>query len=54
MADEDLVAEELKSKVRVLCVVLTTKETFKKAAVAVNATWAPRCNSVLFVSNFQG
>ncbi|XP_046664458.1 glycoprotein-N-acetylgalactosamine 3-beta-galactosyltransferase 1-like isoform X1 [Homalodisca vitripennis] len=50
---EDVIAERLKSTVRVLCLVFTTKETFKKSAEAVKNTWGKRCNTLLFVSNFE-
>ena len=44
------VADDLKKKVRVLCVVMTYPENHKKTAVHVQATWGRRFNKLLFVS----
>uniref|UniRef100_A0A1B6MEE4 N-acetylgalactosaminide beta-1,3-galactosyltransferase n=1 Tax=Graphocephala atropunctata TaxID=36148 RepID=A0A1B6MEE4_9HEMI len=50
---EDVIAEQMSNTVRVLCLVLTTKETFKKSAEAVKNTWGKRCNTLIFVGNFE-
>ncbi|XP_064614350.1 glycoprotein-N-acetylgalactosamine 3-beta-galactosyltransferase 1-like [Liolophura sinensis] len=49
--DDSSVAEELYHKVRVLCWVLTSPDNLQKKAIHVRATWAKRCNKVLFMSS---
>ena len=44
-------AEELSHKVRVLCWVMTSPNNLKTKAQHVYATWAKRCNKVLFMSS---
>lgn len=51
---EDVIANELRESVRVLCVVKTTKDTYKTSGEAVRNTWGGHCNTLIFVSNFEG
>lgn len=44
----------MSARVRVLCLVMTTQETYEKNAEAVKSTWGQRCNTLLFMSNFAG
>ena len=43
--------DNLYEKVRVLCWVMTTQENLETKAVHVNATWAKRCNKMLYASD---
>lgn len=45
------IADELKTSVRILCLILTTEARLKTRAKTVNTTWARRCNSHYFVAN---
>ncbi|KAK7008583.1 glycoprotein-N-acetylgalactosamine 3-beta-galactosyltransferase 1 [Biomphalaria glabrata] len=47
----DTVAKTLKEKVRVLIWVMTSPSTLDTRAKAVNDTWGPRCNKLLFFSS---
>lgn len=49
--ESNAVAEELAHKVRVLCWVMTSPGNLKTKAQHVYATWAKRCNKVLFMSS---
>ncbi|WAR17156.1 C1GLT-like protein, partial [Mya arenaria] len=50
---DDSPAEDLKRKIRVLCLILTTKQNLLTRARVVNATWAKRCSMYFFVISFQ-
>ena len=49
--DQDILAEILYSKVRVLCWVMTNPQNLYKKTIHIKATWAKRCNKVLYVSS---
>jgi hypothetical protein len=51
---EDVVAQKMKEKVRVLCWVMTNPENHEKKARHVKATWGKRCNILLFMSSTNG
>ncbi|WAQ94673.1 C1GLT-like protein [Mya arenaria] len=44
-------AQKLYDKVRVLCWVMTSPKNLQKKAVHVRATWAQRCNKIIFISS---
>ncbi|XP_046577083.1 glycoprotein-N-acetylgalactosamine 3-beta-galactosyltransferase 1-like isoform X1 [Haliotis rubra] len=48
---EDSVAQGLKQRIRVLCLVMTLKENEESRALAVNQTWGRRCTKLLFVTS---
>lgn len=50
-AGEDVEAEQLKAKVRVLCWVMTNPKNHEKKARHIKATWARRCNKLVFISS---
>uniref|UniRef100_A0A0P4W8Q1 N-acetylgalactosaminide beta-1,3-galactosyltransferase n=2 Tax=Scylla olivacea TaxID=85551 RepID=A0A0P4W8Q1_SCYOL len=52
-AGEDLEAEQLKAKVRVLCWVMTNPKNHEKKARHIKATWARRCNKLVFISSVE-
>lgn len=51
---EDTEAEQLKAKVRVLCWVMTNPKNHEKKARHIKATWARRCNKLIFISSEEG
>ncbi|KAI6185760.1 N-acetylgalactosaminide beta-1,3-galactosyltransferase [Aphelenchoides besseyi] len=51
--EESFVARELKQNVRILCWIMSGPGNTKKA-MAVNATWAPKCNKYFFVTADNG
>ncbi|VVC39782.1 Fringe-like [Cinara cedri] len=51
--DEDLVAQELKKRIRVICWIMTSPSNHIKKARHVKATWGKRCNTLLFMSTVE-
>ncbi|KAJ4431237.1 hypothetical protein ANN_19834 [Periplaneta americana] len=51
---EDIEAQKLAKKVRVLCWVMTNPKNHEKKARHVKATWGTRCNILLFMSTEDG
>lgn len=49
--DENVTAEQLYNKVRVLCWVMTSPNTLHTKAIHVKDTWSKRCNIRLFMSS---
>ncbi|XP_052796637.1 glycoprotein-N-acetylgalactosamine 3-beta-galactosyltransferase 1-like [Mya arenaria] len=49
--DDDTDAKRLNDQVRVLCWVMTSPQNLQKKAVHVRATWAHRCNKLIFISS---
>lgn len=54
IVDEDLVAQELKKRIRVICWIMTNPNNHVKKARHVKATWGKRCNTLLFMSTVEG
>lgn len=54
ISDEDLVAQELKKRIRVICWIMTSPSNHIKKARHVKATWGKRCNKLLFMSTTEG
>ena len=51
---EDLVAQDLQRKIRVLCWVMTGPQNHEKKAWHIKRTWGKRCNILLFMSSMEG
>ena len=51
MLTDKNVAYHLVRKVRILCWVMTSAENLHRRAIHVQATWAKRCDKVLYVSD---
>ncbi|KAE8738472.1 hypothetical protein FOCC_FOCC016031 [Frankliniella occidentalis] len=51
---EDVVAQKLAEKVRVLCWIMTSPSNHEKKARHIKATWGKRCNILLFMSTANG
>lgn len=51
---EDLEAQELKKRVRIICWIMTCPNNHEKKAKHVKATWGKRCNTLLFISTVEG
>lgn len=49
--DDVEVASKLAEKVRLLCLVPTTRDKHKEEASSVKNTWGKHCNKILFVTN---
>ncbi|XP_072030716.1 glycoprotein-N-acetylgalactosamine 3-beta-galactosyltransferase 1-like [Amphiura filiformis] len=49
--DQDILADLLFSKVRVLCWVPTSPQNLYKKTIHIKATWAKRCNKILYISS---
>ena len=47
----EVIANELSKKVRILCWIMTTPANLDRKATAVKETWGQRCNKVLFFSS---
>ncbi len=45
------VARRLYDEVRVLCWIMTMPNNLQKKVIHVNATWGPRCNKILYMSD---
>lgn len=48
--DEGELSKLIKSEVRILCWIMTSRNNTYKKAVHVNATWAQRCNKHVFIT----
>ncbi|XP_038045106.1 uncharacterized protein LOC119719683 [Patiria miniata] len=48
---QDLLADALYDRVRILCWILTSPQNLQKKAIHVQATWSRRCNKVIFISS---
>ncbi len=51
VSDQSHVATGMYEEVRVLCWVMTMPENLQKKPIHVNATWGPRCNKILYMSD---
>ncbi|XP_072029284.1 glycoprotein-N-acetylgalactosamine 3-beta-galactosyltransferase 1-like [Amphiura filiformis] len=49
--DQDILADVLYSKVRILCWVMTNPANLHKKTIHIKATWAKRCNKILYISS---
>lgn len=47
-------ADQLRSEIRILCVVTTQPSNHFKKAVHVKGTWGRRCTTLLFMSTEEG
>ncbi|KAH7710189.1 glycoprotein-N-acetylgalactosamine 3-beta-galactosyltransferase 1 [Aphelenchoides avenae] len=52
--DEGELSKLIKSEVRILCWIMTSRNNTYKKAVHVNATWAQRCNKHVFITTRSG
>ncbi len=50
-AGQDILADVFYSKVRVLCWVMTNPSNLYKKTIHIKATWAKRCNKILYISS---
>lgn len=50
VSENNSVAAELFSKVRILCWIMTTPENHQTKAIHVHRTWGRRCNKLIFMS----
>ncbi|CAL8068834.1 unnamed protein product [Calicophoron daubneyi] len=48
---ESIIADALARKIRVVCMIMTMPKAHKTKALAVQRTWANRCNAYFFVSS---
>ncbi|KAJ8024440.1 Glycoprotein-N-acetylgalactosamine 3-beta-galactosyltransferase 1 [Holothuria leucospilota] len=51
VVEEDALSNWMSPRIRILCWILTSPDTLEDKAVHVKATWAKRCNTVLFISS---
>ena len=51
LTDKYVASQDLFRKVRILCWVMTSVENLHRRAIHVQATWAKRCDKVLYVSD---
>lgn len=52
--DSYAVADELYSKIRILCIVMTEANNHYELAIHIKNTWGKRCNKLLFMSSVEG
>ncbi|KAI0211647.1 Glycoprotein-N-acetylgalactosamine 3-beta-galactosyltransferase 1-A [Lamellibrachia satsuma] len=50
---DDIIANELSKKVRILCWIMTAPQFLQTKARHVRATWGRRCNVLLFASDYE-
>ncbi len=51
LSDKSGVANRLYEEVRVLCWIMTMPQNLQKKSIHINATWGPRCNKILYMSD---